>query len=184
MNSVDVPADVVRLEPLSVKAADSLVRRVAPGLDAERRRAVVAAAEGSPLLLEMFATAAPSLPVDLASLVERWMSELTPRDREWVEVVAVSGVPTSRAVPATIGHLLVPTPDGRRWFVHDTIAEAVRALMPADRRDRALETLLLHVGPIDRPRLLWLLGRADEPYARRRTRSTRRRGPSGWRCCR
>ena len=157
-----VPAEVVEVSPLSDKAADGLLRRLDGSLDVERRRAIVRAAAGSPLLLNTFAAADPSAPAELGALVARQLAAMTPSDQWWVKVVALAGRPTSRTVPRGARRLLVAQPDGRRWFVHDAVAEAVREQMSSQERDRAVETLLQLVGPLERPRLLRMRGWIQE----------------------
>ncbi len=96
---------------------------------------------------------ASDMPADLAGAVLRSWTRMSPPARELSRMVAIGGVPIStvqltRLVGAAYGGddvpemlhesveagVLDPAPDGRYWFHHPMIAEALHQSMPADER--------------------------------------------------
>lgn len=134
--------------PLSATAARELARN--RDLSAEVAEAVVQAAAGNPLLIEL-AGASPE--ESLAASILRRADELEPEWREAAELVAIAGVPVSRRVigealgglreppktwialrAACLVRTHGPSRDGSVEPWHDRIRESLTASLPVERR--------------------------------------------------
>ncbi|QJY46590.1 ATP-binding protein [Pseudonocardia broussonetiae] len=138
-----------RLEPASV-AALAASRRGGAALPAPALRALVARADGLPLLVEELAEdGGPDVPPSLAALVAARLAALGPAERAVVTAAAVAGDPDVPVLAAVTGTadaavvaalraatergLLRPEPGGLRWR-HALTREAVLAGLLAPER--------------------------------------------------
>ena len=130
---------VFEIQPLSPRAAQALARRLHPELDEQRRRQLVAAAAGNPLLLNALVAGMDVSPTLAGALAAR-LGNLDQGERDVLGRMALFG----RAAPIVIvGTLddrrsagLVATTGGLSDFTHPLIADTILALLDDSSRLR------------------------------------------------
>lgn len=184
-------ATAIRLEPLSPRAAEQLVRARAPGLQDDVVATIVQRSGGNPLFLDELARAATrtggwDARTSLEATVEARILSLPPEARRVLRAASIFGV---RFSAEGVEDLLLNPPDiagslaslqeeglvealdeGTFSFRHEIFHRAVYAMVPSDDRQRAHRhvALWLEAGGWAEPAVLahhWLLGAGNDEEA-------------------
>jgi DNA-binding CsgD family transcriptional regulator/energy-coupling factor transporter ATP-binding protein EcfA2 len=155
---------LLRLGPLPEAAADEVVAQAHPQLDGDGRRAVVAIADGNPLLLRELPRGPAASPSLVGALLQR-LGDLSPVGRGAVERLAVLGRPArpeelGGGAAEVVASGLAAGADGRIEIVHALLAEVIASELGA-RADAVRRDLAGRVPPAEAAHLLAEAGDRD-----------------------
>ncbi len=152
---------VFEIQPLSTRAARALARRLHPELDEHRRRQLVGAAAGNPLLLKALVAGMDVSPTLAGALAAR-LRELNRDERDVLGKMALFGKAAPIGIVGSLDHHrsagLVATTGGLSDFTHPLIADTILALLDDSSRLRLHADLASRAGDRDAARHFMAIG--------------------------
>ena len=153
---------VFEVQPSRPCAAHALACRLHPELDEHRRRQLVGAAAGNPLLRNALPVAGMDVSPTLREALAARLGELDQDQRDVLGRMALLGKAAPISIVGSLDHHtsagLVVTIDGIQDFTHPLIADTILALLDDSSSLRLHADLALRADHRARPVTTWLLG--------------------------